>query len=97
MLPHIQLDDDTNNTLNHPSLYLSDANKLIWINANDIEKYEPSPFQLQQLNSKSLPYQAKNKNKSINNIAMIKSFDIFEDQDIKGFKKKDNIMVCFSK
>ena len=96
MLPHIQLDDDTNNTLNHPSMYLSDANKLIWINTNDIEKYEPTPFQLEQLNSKYLPNQAKNR-KSINNIAMIKSFDVFEDQDIKGFKKKDNIMVCFSK
>ena len=95
MLPHIQLDDETNTTLNHSSLYLTDANKLIWINLNEIEKYESTPFQIQQLNSKSLPI--KPKNKIINKIPIIKSFNVFEDQDIRGFKKKDNIMLCFSK
>ena len=94
MLPRLQIDEQITDIYNFSSLFITDANRLIWLNLEDVKAYRPNNYQAKQLNQKRFPpYLAK---QQLNSIEILKSFEVFPQNDIRNFLIKDSIFVSMA-
>lgn len=94
MLPSIQLDENLENIL------ISDSNKIVWINLDQIHEYKPSYYQINQFNNRKFSYSSYISDKFNayfkNDIKILKTLEIFEYKDVRSFRKKNNTLLSFS-
>ena len=96
MLPHIQLDEFYNQN-DTTSLLLTDANQIRRLSTEKIRNYIPTKFQNMQMTISQMFHTTANK-KNLNSIAITESWKVFErDRDVKSFRKKNGLLVSFSK
>ena len=99
MIPRIQLDDQVSDAINDQLLYVTDANRLVLLSLNEVKKFQPTKAQMDR--SKNFKSYSKSKTNKFQNLAVseikqVNSFCLFQQQDIRDFKKKDDFVASFS-
>ena len=94
-MPRIQLDDRIADLIGRPLLYLTEGEKLAALDLLEIEKFQPSSLQI-ETSKKYWPPGKKKYTNIRNELQPLYSFDVFERQDIRDFRKKDDLIVSFS-
>jgi hypothetical protein len=94
MLPRIQLDDQL---LESPMLYVTNASQLALVNVDDVGRYVAKKG-LAEMDSfrTAAEYAKKSHVATRTNINSLNTPDLFNFQDIRDFKKKNNVIVSFS-
>jgi hypothetical protein len=96
MMPRIQLDDELESMVGSPVMYVTNAGRLELLRLDEVNRYEMRNDQTELLLKSAKSYTNKSTTALRNEIAVMGLFEIFSDQDIRDFRKKDNLVVSFS-
>jgi len=90
----LQLDTNPSNEVH---LLVADGNKIVFFDSKSIKSYSPTEFQRKQLiikaNNNKLQYSSE---KKFNNLETHNTIEIFEQDDVKYFKKCGNVLAVIS-